>query len=95
MAVLALSGNIIADEYRIEGIPYTSLVVQGEVHWIPVINPKRQTLLERIKRAVEHDDKVSREMLLEGGQEKIIYIGNQTPKWLYLTKDDEWVQETR
>jgi hypothetical protein len=88
---VALSTSLYA---KLEGVPFIDLTVQGVTYEVPIYNPKVENMFYHLKKAIEYDDKVSREILLGKSEQRIIFIGDgDKVLWLKLTKDGQEVKE--
>jgi len=93
LLLIMTAHTAVAEEGKLGGVPYVSLTVNGEQHEIPVINDTKRQTLYYLKRAIEHNDVVAREMILAGEDSQVIYIGNLAPKWLEVTPSSQRVIE--
>lgn len=88
LVILALTGKA---EAKIDGIPYTDLVVDGTTYSVPIGNREYRDKIYYVKKAIA-GDRDAREIVLGGKWREAIFIGDDKPLWLFVTADDEWVQ---
>ena len=87
LALLFLSSVASA---RLEGIEYTTVMINGEVVDIPLANKEYTNEVFYLKKLL-NGDKEAREIFLGGNKERWFFIGDERPKWLLIKQDSEEV----
>lgn len=85
--ILAVSFFITSSSYAIDGIPNIDLEINGVLYKVPAANKDYEQDLYMLKKALK-GDRDALEILLKGKDECLFYIGNESPKWLLITKNE-------
>lgn len=90
LAILGLISSSVSFAENSDGIEFTTIGVNGTTYNVPIGNKERQSDLYLLKKALK-GDKDAREVFLGGSPKKDFYIGFETPLWLTVTTDSEYV----
>ena len=77
---------VTADAYAVDGVEKAELVINGCSYSFPIGGSERKLDILLIKKALNGDVE-SREMLLNGKEERLFYIGDDFPVWLHIYPD--------
>lgn len=73
---------------RIDGVEYAELSIGGQAIEFPIGNDERKADIYYLKKALNGDNE-AREIFLGGGDERLFFVGDDTPRWLKITKTSE------
>lgn len=86
IAIITVCTNAYAG--RLLGVDYVGLTVEGKTYEVPMYRESFRQQFYMIKKAVEYNDLVARELILAGNSDKQIFIGdNDTVRWLIINSD--------
>lgn len=90
--LIALLLLLASNAYAIQA-DYTHFEINGKDYAVPIPNKETRSDFYMLHKAIK-GDKVAREMLLAGNDEKYFYIGDiGANRWLVLTKKGQRVIE--
>lgn len=79
---------------KIDGVPYITLTVNGSNYEVPIHQPDFTEEKAKIVLDMLDGDKNARKIFLQGKDQRVFFIGDgEKVRWLYVTKDKEWVKE--
>lgn len=84
---------LIPNAYALEGVDYVQFKIKGKTYDAPIPNKETRQTFRELREALDGNE-LSREFLLGGNKEKMIYIGDVgINRWVRITKDDVEVIE--